>query len=71
MWKVFSQPWLAWPLSVEGLRTNLAADMLDWLAVTEAEVDEFLRKALVGTTERRVVEEGRRANRLDRVACWW
>ena len=29
VWKVLSQPWSAFPLSVEGLRTSLAVDMAD------------------------------------------
>jgi hypothetical protein len=29
VWKVLSQPWLALPLSAEGLRINLAVDMVD------------------------------------------
>lgn len=33
-----------------------------------AEVEEFLRKALVGATERSVEEKGRRANSLKQVA---
>ena len=27
VWNVLSQPWSAWPLSAEGLRTNLVVDM--------------------------------------------
>lgn len=65
VWNVLSQPWLAWPLSAEGLRTNLAGDIFVLLAV--AEVEEFLRKALVEATERSV--EGRRANSSREVAC--
>ena len=41
--------------------------MLGRLAMVEAEVEDFLRKALVDETERNVEEEGRRANRLNRV----
>ena len=63
MWNVLSQPWLAWPLSVEGLRTSLAVDMLNWLEA--AELEEFLRRALVEVMERSV--EGRRANSLREV----
>lgn len=29
VWKVLSQPWLALPLSTEGLGINLAVDILD------------------------------------------
>jgi hypothetical protein len=71
VWKVLSQPWLAWPLSAEGLRINLAVDILDRLAVAEAEVNEFLRKALVNATERSVEEAGRRANSLNDVVRWF
>ena len=28
VWNVLSQPWSAWPLSVEGLRTTLVVDIL-------------------------------------------
>lgn len=66
VWNVLSQPWLAWPRSVESLVTSLEVDILDRLAVAEADVvEDFLRKALVDAAERRVEREGRRANSLN------
>lgn len=62
VWNVLSQPWSAWPLSVEGLRTSLAVDMFNWLVGTGVGVEKLLRKVPVGATERRVEE--RRANSL-------